>query len=353
MKLITDIDGLPPPVAASATADERAFIKAIKGRGFLPFAVTPFYASLAGTDRADPIRRQFFPDPRETIRAPYECADPLGESHHRVAPRLVHQYGDRALLLSSGSCAGYCRHCFRRVWTGEERSFIAEDELALPLAYLASHPGIKEILVSGGDPLIASDDRLEWLFAALRKARPGILLRLCTRVPVVDPRRIDDSLAAMLRKFRPLRVILHLNPPRELPQEVRDALSRLVDSGIPVHTQTVLLRGINDDVQLLAGLFRELTDLGATPYYLFQGDLAPGTAHFRVPLARGMELYAALRRCCSPLSLPIYAVDLPGGGGKLHLTEASLHGEERDADGRISHILRRPDGTLWRYPKED
>lgn len=322
-------------------------MRSLEARGFLPFAVTPFYASLAGPARDDPIRKQFFPDPREAERSPVELDDPLGESRHRAAGRLVHQYRDRALLLSNGTCSGYCRHCFRRIWTGERNGFISGPELEPILAYLAGHPELREILVSGGDPLVASDDRLEGLFAALRGARPGILLRVCTRLPVVHPFRIDAELVALFRRWRPLRLIVHINHPRELSPETTAALASCVDGGIPVHTQTVLLRGVNDEPETLAELFRGLTDLGATPYYLFQGDLAHGTSHLRVPLDRGVALHEATAKLLSSLAMPRYAVDLPGGGGKIELSRWNTQDRE---DGAYRLLSR--DGRVWTYPDE-
>ncbi len=343
--LITRLEDLPDQLQRGLEESERAFLCNQGNR--LPFAVTPFYASLALPQADDPIRRQFLPDPRELERSPVELDDPLGEVLHRAAPRLVHQYRDRVLLLSNGTCAGYCRHCFRRVWTGESNGFIGEEELRPILEYLSAHSEVREVLVSGGDPLFASDERLSRLFAALRHARPGVLLRICTRMPAVHPFRLDQALINLLRAWRPLRLVVHLNHPRELPQETRDVLSACVDAGIPVHAQTVLLRGVNDDAIVLAKLFRELTDLGATPYYLFQGDLAPGTAHFRVPLARGIDLYEETAQLVSSLALPRYAVDLPGGGGKIALSRTVL--SERKSGFFLLHSA---DGKAWRYPDE-
>lgn len=394
MKLITRIQDLPQVLATSVTAEEYAFIETLQAKGILPFAVSSFYAGLALeacepqksavksrsssrdapvkssmksssmtsipkddtlTDviRTDVIRRQFFPSPEEARILPYELEDPLGEAHFRVAPRLVHQYYDRVLLLANGTCAAYCRHCFRRSWTATLQGFITEKELEPIGAYLSAHPEVREVLVSGGDPLVGSDERLEALFKALRAARPGILLRIGSRMPIMDPERITADLVGLFRHYRPLRLILHINHSKELAPEVRSALGGLIDGGIPVHTQTVLLRGVNDSSPVLAELFRELLDLGATPYYLFQGDLAPGTGHFRVNLERALCIYQELTRLISGLGLPTFAVDLPGGGGKVHLHPGCIEGEEVDASGQVWYLLRSRDNRLWRYPKEN
>ncbi|MDR2135494.1 MAG: radical SAM protein, partial [Treponema sp.] len=284
--LSASLDGLPAALRTSASGAERAFAGGLEAAGRLPFAVTAHFASLARPEADDPIRRQFFPDPREALSesGPFALPDPLGEGLYRVSPRLVHQYPDRVLLLAGGACAGYCRHCFRRVRMSGGPAFITEAELAPVLPYLAARPGIRELLVSGGDPLTAPDAALENLFAQLRRARGGLALRVCTRVPVTAPARIGPPTAAMLAAWKPLRVSAHINHPRELSAETRRALARLTRLGIPVLVQTVLLKGINDSAETLAALFRDCLDLGLEPYYLFQLDLAPGTAHFRVPL---------------------------------------------------------------------
>ena len=360
--LITSIEQLPAKLAASVSPAEKKFIEEIKRREQLPFAVTPHFASLAGPEAEDPIRRQFFPDPREAQSDPFALDDPLGEKLHSAskagAPRLVHQYKDRALLLAGGACAGYCRYCFRRVWLGTAPPFIKiNDEAGNPgelkavLAYLAAHPELKEILVSGGDPLTADNDRLEKLFSTLRQARPGIALRVCTRVPVTNPQRLCEKTIALLRQFRPLRLAIHLNHPRELALACRTRLDACVKAGIPALTQTVLLRGVNDNAMVLAELFKDCVDLGLSPYYLFQMDLAPGSAHFRVPLGEGLVIYRELEKLIPGTSLPAYAVDLPGGGGKIRLGENAISGEKATKTGQV-YLLRDGNGKLWEYPKK-
>jgi lysine 2,3-aminomutase len=349
-RLITTPEDLPQALAATLSAEERAAIETFKTSG-LPFAVTPHFASLAGTSPDDPIRRQFVPGPQETCGDPFALDDPLGESKWRITPRFVHQYRDRALLIAGGTCAGFCRYCFRRVRMSSPAAFINAEELEPVLAYIKSRREIREILVSGGDPLTARDSELSELFGKLRKASPDILIRLCTRVPVTNPKRLTGETISLLAYNRPLRVVIHVNHARELSPETRTVLAAVVNAGIPVHTQTVLLRGVNDSSETLAALFRECLQLGVSPYYLFQLDLAPGTAHFRVPLKEGLVIYRELGRLVSGMGLPAYAVDLPGGGGKIRLHEAVIAGEEDTPVGRV-YLLKDAAGKLWKYPAE-
>ena len=240
-------------------------------------------------------------------------------------------------------------------------AFISRNELEPVLAYLESQPGIREILVSGGDPLCADNGELEELFTKLRKARPGILIRLCSRVPITNPERLTRETISLLMRFRPMRLVTHINHPKELGTGDQGpgtnsisagvVLTSVAAAGIPVHVQTVLLRGINDNAEILAALFRACLDLGLSPYYLFQLDLAPGAAHFRVPLKEGLSIYRDLGRRIGGLGLPAFAVDLPGGGGKIRLDESVIAGEE-DRPGGGVFLLKGMDGRLWAYPAD-
>ncbi|MCL2373809.1 MAG: KamA family radical SAM protein [Treponema sp.] len=346
--IITSVGELPPPLAASVSMEERELIEKLKKNG-LPFAVTPHFASLAKPDADDPIRRQFMPSPLELRDDPFALNDPLGEAQYRLASRLVHQYHDRALLLAGGTCAGFCRYCFRRAWLRAPAGFISAQDLEPVLSSLASRPAIREILVSGGDPLTAGNGELADLFSKIRRARPDICIRLCTRIPVTNPHRLDGETIALLAQFKPLRIAAHINHPQELAPAAQNALASAVEAGIPVFTQTVLLRGINDNAHTLAALFRDCRDLGLSPYYLFQLDLAPGTAHFRVPLKQGISLYRELESLTGEDALPAYAVDLPGGGGKIRLSERVIAGEKDSQCGR-AYLLKGADGRLWEYP---
>lgn len=269
------------------------------------------------------LNRQCTFSSAENTTAPCELDDPLGAANYMAAPRLVHQYKNRCLLLTTSTCFSYCRFCFRRSFAGQGENFISAEELAEVCKYLSEHEELQEILLSGGDPLTASDRALSELFESLRAARPGILIRLCTRAPVFAPERFTPQLLELLKKSKPVWVIPHINHPAEISEqwspETRECLESIVGSGIPVQSQTVLLRGINDNVEVLARLFNDLVHIGVKPGYLFQGDLAKGTAHFRVPLDKGVKLVKALKKEVSGLSMPVYAVDLPGGGGKVNI----------------------------------
>ena len=359
-----NIEDLPQTLAESVSAEERALIQKLKTSG-LSFAVTRHFASLAGPDKDDPIRRQFMPDPREERLDTLSFEDPLGEALFRVTPRLVHQYPDRVLLLAGGNCAGFCRYCFRRVRMSSPSGFIGAEELAPVLSYIKSRPGIKEVLVSGGDPLTACDGDLEDLLVKLRQARPDIMIRICSRIPITNPERITAETISLFARFKPLKIVTHINHPRELAQTACQVFAGAVDAGIPVQVQTVLLRGINDKAEILAELFGRCLNLGLSLYYLFQLDPAPGIAHFRVPLKEGLSIYNDLKnRYCGKASggtggpdlpeaplqyLPVYALDLPGGGGKIALSESVIAGNE---DCGKALLLRGPDGKLWRYPSD-
>lgn len=294
------------------------------------------------------INRQCTPSKAEEHIEENELSDPLGACLYQKTPRLVHQYKNRCLLLTTSKCFTYCRFCFRRSFAGKETGFINSTEMLEVAEYLTNHPEIKEILISGGDPMTGSDQKLNALFYAIRKARPGILIRLCTRSPIFAPERFTQETIELLKKYSPLWVIPHINHPVEISEkwskQSYDVLKQLIDNGIPIQSQTVLLRGINDNVATLTKLFENLVFMGIKPGYLFQTDLAEGTSHFRVPLEKGKELYLALKNELSGLSLPIYAVDLPGGGGKVNIMATNFVKEGQNwktIDGN---------GKEWFYP---
>jgi lysine 2,3-aminomutase len=328
-------------------AAEEQLVMGIEPSTRLPFGVSPFYARLARTEdpRSDPIAAQFVPTAGEQTVLPYESPDPIGDTRYLAASRLVHHYPDRALLLVSDRCATYCRFCFRRHFTGNGGGRISETQLEDACGYLSRTPAVKEILLSGGDPLMLSDRELGKIIRRLLQVDAGYIVRICTRMPVVLPSRVTEDLARMLGSFASVWVVVHANHPRELTDEFRRGIRLLLAAGVPALNQSVLLRGVNDDADTLEQLFRGLVRFGVKPYYLFQGDLAAGTAHFRVPLDRGIALMQELRRRLSGLALPTYAVDLPGGG-KVPV-ESSLLREEPDA-----FVLRGPDGSEYRYPRE-
>jgi lysine 2,3-aminomutase len=314
----------------------------------LAVAVTPYFFNLINPeDPNDPIRRQVIPRAEEMQVAAEELTDPCGEDRCLVAPGLVHRYPDRVLLLLTDRCAAYCRYCTRsRIVSGVGDQRL-ETNFAQALAYLEKHTEIRDVLLSGGDPLLFSDARLEGFIRALREVRHIEIIRIGTRVPIFLPQRITQELCAMLRRYCPLWMNIHSNHPRELTEEVREALGRLVDSGIPLGNQSVLLRGINDDAETLKILFQKLIRARVRPYYLYQCDLITGSAHLRVPIERGLEIMDQIRGHTTGFAVPQYVVDGPGGGGKIPLNPDYILANTPD---RV--ILRNYKGEIYEYPKE-
>ncbi len=317
------------------TEAERAGVGA---RGF-PFAITPYYASLMqGPDC--PVRRQAIPVVDEGVQVPEDMRDPLAEDEHSPVEVISHRYPDRALLYVSHNCAVYCRHCTRARKVGDVAS--APDRAALQAAYryLRATPAIRDVLISGGDPLSLSDAKLVEIVTELRTIESVEVIRLCTRNPVTLPQRITTELLERLRPHHPLWVSTHFNHPRECTPEAGRALDRLADAGFAVGNQMVLLRGINDDADTVEQLNRWLIRHRCRPYYMFQCDPVAGTAHLRTPIETGLGILDALRGRLSGLAIPQFAVDLPGGGGKVTLTPDRLvrrEGERwtfRDGRGR-------------------
>jgi lysine 2,3-aminomutase len=332
------------PSGLKLRPEERAFFRR-RGREAPPLAVTRHLLGLIDpADPADPIRRQFFPTAAELEPAPGELPDPLGEDQAQPVPGLLHRYPDRALLLVTDRCASYCRHCFRRrAQAGRRRPFLGTGQLRRAAAYVGGHPEIRELILSGGDPLLLTDARLRALLERFRRRRPELALRIHTRMPVALPGRITAELARLLAEFQPLRLAVQVNHPRELDPECRQALRRLSSSGLELLSQTVLLAGVNDRAQTLAALFTALRSAGVRPYYLFQPDLARGTAHFRPDPKRGLELYCAAA-ALGP-GAPRYMLDLPGGGGKVPVGPELL----REREGGF-YLLRKDGAVLARYP---
>ena len=283
-------------------------------------AVTPEMAALIDpADTADPIARQFVPDARELAAAPDEHADPIGDHVHEKVPGLVHRYPDRVLLKVTHACPVYCRFCFRREMVGPGGPPPMSGEiLAQALDYIRAHPEVFEVIVTGGDPLVLAPRRIRELTEALARIGHVRVLRWHSRVPVVDPGRVTgDMIAALGATGQAVYVAIHANHPRELGPSARDVIALLRAAGIVLLSQTVLLKGINDDPATLEALFRAFVGLGVRPYYLHHADLAPGTAHFRTTIAEGQALMRALRGRVSGLALPTYVLDLPGGFGKV------------------------------------
>lgn len=291
----------------------------------LPIRITPYYLSLADRDDpACPVRRQCVPDAREGQDVPGDLVDPLGEQVHEVAPHLVQRYPDRVLLLATDRCAVYCRFCTRSRMVGGGDGAVSLEALAPALAWLRAHPEVRDVIVSGGDPLAMATERIARLVAEVRAVESVETIRLATRVPVTLPMRITDELLRALRPYHPLWVMTHFNHPRELTSESVAACGRLADAGFPVNNQTVLLAGINDDERTLEALFRGLVRARVRPYYLLQADPVRGTGHLRTPLMRGAELIQALQGRLSGIALPKFICDTPGGRGKVPILADSV-----------------------------
>jgi lysine 2,3-aminomutase len=287
----------------------------------MPIAITPYYLSLVDRDDpACPIRRQCVPDAREALEVEGDLVDPLGEVAHEVAPHLVQRYPDRALLLATDRCAVYCRFCTRSRMVGDGGGAVSLEALAPALAYLRAHPEVRDVILSGGDPLAMATDRIVRIIAAVRTVSSVETIRIATRVPVTLPQRITAELVRALRPHHPLWVMTHFNHPKELTRESLSACARLVDAGFPVMNQTVLMAGINDDAGTLEALFRGLVRGRVRPYYLLQADPVRGTSHLRTPLSRGVELMAALQGRLTGIALPKLICDTPGGRGKVPIS---------------------------------
>ncbi|MBC7172233.1 MAG: KamA family radical SAM protein [Polyangiaceae bacterium] len=285
----------------------------------LPMAITPYYLSLCDPDDAGcPVRRQCVPRSDEAIEVPGDLRDPLGEEDHSVAPELVRRYPDRVLLLATDRCAVYCRFCTRSRIVGDGGGARSMDVLEPAFRYIEEHEDVQEVIVSGGDPLVMSTPRIARIFERLAKIEHVLYVRVATRAPVTIPQRVTDELCAALRAAHPsIWVMTHFNHPKELTEESRAACARLVDHGLPVMNQTVLLRGVNDDADTLERLFRGLTKSRVRPYYLLQADPVRGTGHLRTPLRRGIDIMAQLQGRLSGIALPKLIVDTPGGRGKV------------------------------------
>ena len=340
--MLTTADELAEAVAL--TPAERAGLAA--SAHLFRVGITPYYASLMDPVHAScPIRMQAIPSLAEADVRAEELRDPLGEDTHNPAPAVVHKYPDRVLFLVVDRCGIYCRHCNRRRLVGGDEPPTTH-ELEAGLAYIARTRRIRDVLLSGGDPLLLSTRRLDYLLGRLRAIPHVETIRIGTRLPVVCPMRVDDELCAALRKHHPLFVNTHFNHAVELTADARAACERLADAGIPVGNQTVLLRGVNSSVRSLRALMRGLLRARVRPYYLFQGDTVLGTDHLRTPVETAMELYAGLRGWINGMAVPQLVLDAPGGGGKVPIFPSYI--ESHDADTVVVRTYR---GARVAYPQ--
>ena len=342
-RTLRSVTGLREAGLTSA-ADVSAALADVAAR--YAIAVTPDMVRLIdGADAHDPIARQFVPDVRELQQLPEERADPLSEERLSPVPGIVHRYPDRVLLKLTHVCPVYCRFCFRRevVGPGGPQALTGK-ALDVALGYIAGAPKVWEVILTGGDPFMLSPRRIEEVTRRLGAIPHVKVLRWHTRVPVVDPGRVTDDLVAALRADgKAVYVALHANHARELTEAARAACARLIDGGIPMLSQTVLLKGVNDDAETLAALMRTFVEARVKPYYLHHLDAAPGTSHFRVSIAEGRRLMRALRGRLSGIAQPTYVLDIPGGHGKVPIGPDYL-----SEDG---HVVVDPSGTLHDYPE--
>jgi lysine 2,3-aminomutase len=312
----------------------------------LPLAITPYYLSLlVGRGEAYPLRRTVVPVINEFITQPGEADDPLGEENQSPVPGLVHRYPDRVLFLTLDFCSTYCRYCTRSRVVGHGRLFFNRRRLENALDYIRRTPTIRDVLLSGGDPLTLGDSRLDWLLTRLRQIKHVQIIRIGTKVPAVLPQRITPQLVRMLRRHHPLLMSLHFTHPDECTPEAYRACQRLADAGIPLGSQTVLLNQINDSVETMRDLVHHLLQMRVRPYYLYQCDPISGSAHFRTPVEKGLEIIRGLRGFTSGYAIPTYVIDAPGGGGKIPLMPDYCQGREGD-----QLVLHNYEGKTFHYP---
>ncbi|HEY1630375.1 MAG TPA: KamA family radical SAM protein [Rhizomicrobium sp.] len=326
--------------------DERT--AAQRHAGALPVGITPYYASLMSRDDpSEPLRRTHVITTAEDIVLPGESIDPLAEDHDTAAPGIVHRYPDRVLFLTTGTCSTYCRYCTRARAVGNPGGeySLSPKQWDKALAYIESHTEIRDVLMSGGDPLSIADEKLDYLLTRLRRMKHVEFLRFGTKIPMVLPQRITKDFVKMLKKHHPLFMSIHVTHPREFTPETTEALNRLADAGIPLGSQTVVMKGINDDIAIMKPLMHGLLMRRVKPYYLYQTDPIRGSGHFRTTVETGLKLIEGLRGHTSGYCTPIFAVDAPGGGGKIQIAPDCVVG--RDGDDLL---LRNFEGGVYRYP---
>ena len=311
----------------------------------LRMAITPYYLSLINPDDPnDPIRRQCIPTGAETHQAAADLLDPLHEDEDSPTPGLTHRYPDRVLLLITDMCSMYCRHCTRRRFAGQTDNECGLDRIEKALEYIRNTPTVRDVLLSGGDALMVSDKRLEYIISELRKIPHVEIVRLGTRTPVVCPQRITPELCDMLKKYHPIWINTHFNHPNEVTPESSHACEMLANAGIPLGNQSVLLRGVNDCVHVMKKLVHEIVKIRVRPYYIYQCDLSMGLEHFRTPVSKGIEIIEGLRGHTSGYCVPTFVVDAPGGGGKTPVMPQYIISQ---APGKV--VLRNFEGVITTY----
>ena len=311
----------------------------------LRMAITPYYISLIDPNNPDcPVRKQAVPTGKETYQSPADLLDPLHEDEDSPVPGLTHRYPDRVLLLITDMCSMYCRHCTRRRFAGQKDGESAIERIDKAIEYIAKTPQVRDVLLSGGDSLCVSDERLEYIISRVRAIPHVEIIRLGSRTPVVCPQRITDNLVNMLKKYHPVWLNTHFNHPQEVTKESMAACAKLADAGIPLGNQTVLLRGVNDCVNTMKKLMHELVKMRVRPYYIYQCDLSMGIEHFRTPVSKGIEIIEGLRGHTSGYAVPTFVVDAPGGGGKTPVMPQYVISQ---APGKV--VLRNFEGVITTY----
>lgn len=315
-----------------------------------PVSVTPYYLSLIDTDNLenDPIFKQALPSPLEMVMSKADMADPLQEDADSPAPCITHRYPDRVLFLVSGICSMYCRHCTRKRRVGDRDLIPSNEEFKKGLDYIRNNPQIRDVLLSGGDPLMLPDELLDWILGELRSIEHVEVIRIGTRMPVVLPYRITDDLVNMIKKHHPVWINTHFNHPREVTASAREALARMADAGIPLGNQSVLLAGVNDCPRIMKVLVHKLVINRVRPYYLYQCDLSEGLSHFRTPIGKGIEILESLIGHTSGFCVPTYVIDAPGGGGKIPVMPNYLISWSTN-----KVILRNYEGVITTYKEPD
>ncbi len=345
---IRDIDTFESLTGIKFSPERRAELESTLDK--FPLSITPYYLSLI--DRTnyenDPVFMQSFPSPSELRVSRYDMSDPLAEDKDSPVPGMTHRYPDRVLFHVSNICSMYCRHCTRKRKVGDIDFVPDKEHLRAGIEYIRSTPAVRDVLLSGGDPLMLSDERLDWLLTELRAIEHVEVIRLGTRMPVVLPYRITDDLVAVLKKHHPLWVNTHFNHPREITTSSKRALRMLADAGLPLGNQTVLLAGVNDCPKIIRALVHKLVANRVRPYYLYQCDLSEGLSHFRTPVGKGIEIMESLIGHTSGFAVPTYVIDAPGGGGKIPVTPNYLISWSTN-----KVVLRNYEGVITTYKEPD
>ncbi len=340
---ITSIDELKKIMKLSEK--EIMAINNLKGR--LPMRITPYFASLIyNTGYSHPLRRNVIPVVEELLHTNTEQSDPLHEKSYSPVKGIVHRYPDRVLFTVTQVCSNYCRYCTRSHSVGKLDK-LGRQDFEKAFSYIAAHKEVRDVLISGGDPLTLTDEILDYILYNIRKIEHVEIIRIGTRVPVVLPQRITANLVSILRKYHPLFISLHFSHPAEITEECADACTKLADNGFPLGSQTVLLKGINDNGPVMKELMHKLLKIRVRPYYLYQCDLIPGSSHFRTTVRKGLEIIKGLRGFTSGYAIPTFVVDAPGGGGKIPLLPNYVveHNDEKI-------VLRNYKGVLCEYPEK-